>query len=191
MQYFYVCGYFCKKKYNKIVMSKRNALSPLVWGPKTWFFLESTALGYPENPSEEEKEAAKKLLTSLEYLLPCGTCRYHFGEFLKKYQENISLDDIVGDRYSFITFLIEAHNDVRIRNGSAPRTVGDVFTYYQAKYLGNDLEKFEKMNNIDFFTDDILKTLIYHFNPITLLIGIVIGLFIFKLYNDYHKKFNF
>ena len=49
-------------------MSKRNALSPAVWGPKTWFFLESAALGYPEKPSDDEKEAAKKLLTSLEYL---------------------------------------------------------------------------------------------------------------------------
>ena len=67
-------------------MSKRNALSPLVWGPKTWFFLESVALGYPEKPTDDEKEAAKKLLTSLQYLLPCGTCRYHFQEFLVKYQ---------------------------------------------------------------------------------------------------------
>ena len=172
-------------------MSKRNALSPLVWGPKTWFFLESTALGYPEHPSEEEKEAAKKLLTSLEYLLPCGTCRYHFGEFLRKYQENIPLDDIVADRYSFITFLIEAHNNVRIRNGTAPRTVGEVFTYYQAKYLGNDLEKFEEIKNVDAITMDFFKTTLFHFNPITLLIGILIGLFIYKLYADNRGKFNF
>ena len=87
--------------------------------------------------------------------------------------------------------MIESHNAVRIRNGSAPRTVGEVFTYYQAKYLGNDVEKFDKINNIDFFTNDIFKTLLFHFNPITLFIGILVGLFIFKLYNDYHKKFNF
>jgi hypothetical protein len=171
-------------------MSKRNALSPVVWGPKTWFFLESTALGYPEKPSDEEKDAAKKLLTSLEYLLPCGACRYHFGEFLKKYKQTQSLDEIVADRYSFITFLIEAHNDVRIRNGSAPRTVGEVFTYYQAKYLGNDVEKFDEMKQTDVIGNDFFKTVLYHFNPITLLIGVLIGLFIYKLYNDYHKKFN-
>jgi hypothetical protein len=172
-------------------MSKRNALSPLVWGPKTWFFLESAALGYPEKPSDDEKEAAKKLLTSLEYLLPCGACRYHFGEFLKKYQQTQSLDDIVGDRYSFITFLIEAHNDVRVRNGSAPRTVVEVFTNYQAKYLGNDLENFDEVNNTDALTIDFFKKTLFHFNPITLLIGILIGLFMYKLYNEHHKNFNF
>lgn len=171
-------------------MSKRNALSPAVWGPKTWFFLESAALGYPEKPSDAEKEAAKKLLTSLEYLLPCGACRYHFGIFLKKYQETQSLDDIVGDRYSFITFLIDAHNDVRIRNGSAPRTVGEVFTYYQAKYLGNDVEKFDEVKNPEVLAMDFFKTTLFHFNPIMLLIGILIGLFMYKLYNEYYKKFN-
>jgi hypothetical protein len=171
-------------------MSKRNALSPAVWGPKTWFFLESTALGYPEKPSDNEKEAAKKLLTSLQYLLPCGTCRYHFGDFLKKYQQIHSMDEIVADRYAFITFLIEAHNDVRVRNGTAPRTVGEVFTYYQAKYLGNDIEKFDEMKNPENFTVDFAKSLLFHFNPITLSIGILIGLFMYKLYNDYHEKFN-
>ena len=173
-------------------MSKRNALSPLVWGPKTWFFLESVALGYPENPSDDEKEAAIKLITSLEYLLPCGTCRYHFGDFLKKYQHknSLTLGDIVADRYAFITFLIESHNAVRIRNGSAPRTVGEVFTYYQAKYLGNDIDKFDDMKNPENFTNDFAKSILFHFNPITLSIGVLIGLFMYKLYMDYHEKFN-
>ena len=174
-------------------MSKRNALSPLVWGPKTWFFLESVALGYPEKPSDDEKEAAKNLLLSLEHLLPCGTCRYHFGKFIKEYQEknSLKLDDLVADRYSLITFLIEAHNDVRIRNGSSPRTVGEVFTYYQDKYLSNGLDKFEEVKNPEIIMTDMLKTVLFHFNPITLLIGIVIGLFIYKIYSDNNGKFNF
>jgi len=59
-------------------MSNRNNLLPTVWGPKGWFFLDSIALGYPENPSDDEKLAAKNMINSLQHLLPCYGCRVHF-----------------------------------------------------------------------------------------------------------------
>jgi len=133
-----------KKKYINKLMSKRNALSPIVWGPRAWFFLESIALGYPEEPTNDEKEAIKNVILSLEYLLPCGVCRYHYGEYLKNYLKNNKLDTVVEDRYSLITFFIELHNDIRIRNGQTPRIVGEVFTYYQKMYLHNDVNILDK-----------------------------------------------
>jgi hypothetical protein len=165
-------------------MSKRNALAPVVWGPRGWFFLESIALGYPEEPSDDEKEAAKDLILSLEYLLPCGTCRYHYGDYLKKYIEINSFYTVVEDRYSLITFIIDLHNDVRIRNGQTPRTVGDVFTYYQKMYLHNDVDLLAPDTVTDY-----TRNILFHFNPITLLVGILIGLIIFKLFNQYFRRF--
>lgn len=164
-------------------MSKRNALAPVVWGPRAWFFLESIALGYPEEPSDDEKEAIKNLILSLEYLLPCGTCRHHYGDYLQKYIETYSLDKVVEDRYSLITFIIDLHNDVRIRNGQTPRTVGDVFTYYQKMYLHNDVDLLAPDSVTDY-----TRNILFHFNPITLLVGILIGLIIFKLFNQYFRR---
>jgi len=176
---------------NKRIMSKRNSLSPTIWGPKTWFFLESAAIGYPENPTAEEKTAAKNLLLSLKYLLPCGGCREHYTGHLNNYLKDKSLDSAVEDRYSLINFIVDIHNTVRVQNGQVPRTIGDVFTYYQNAYLENNVsnntEKFES----DFFENksheklvDSVKSVLFHFNPLTLLIGIMLGLIIYKYYSD-------
>ena len=114
-------------------MSNRNSLSPIIWGPKTWFFLESMAIGYPEEPTNDEQTAAKNLLLSLKYLLPCGGCRANYSNFI----ENKNMDDAVRDRHTLLNFLIDVHNDVRIKNGQAPRAIGDIFIYYQNAYLQN------------------------------------------------------
>jgi hypothetical protein len=87
-------------------MSNRVNLSPLHWGPKTWFFLESAAIAYPTNPTDNEKLAAKQLILSLKELLPCLNCRLNYASYL---DENIKgndldyFDEIVKNRESFIT----------------------------------------------------------------------------------------
>lgn len=51
---------------------------PKLWGSSSWIFLEYTALGYPDNPTEEDKERYSMLYKSLEYTLPCKECRQNF-----------------------------------------------------------------------------------------------------------------
>jgi hypothetical protein len=151
-------------------------------------FLESIALGYPEEPTEDEKEAIKNIIVSLEYLLPCGTCRHHYKQHLIKYLQNNSLDSIVEDRYSLITFFIDIHNAVRIQNGQTPRTAGEVFTYYQKTYLQNDIDILDKDGRSPDIVMDYAKNILFHFNPITLLVGILIGLIMFKLVNQHIRR---
>ena len=47
----------------------RQNLNPNIWGPHAWFFLESIAIGYPDNPTKEEKIKAKNFFLLLESLL--------------------------------------------------------------------------------------------------------------------------
>jgi hypothetical protein len=113
-------------------MSNRVNLSPLHWGPKTWFFLESAAIGYPSNPTDAEKTSAKNLLLSLKDLLPCLSCRINYANYL---DENINyLDDAVKDRDSLFEFILKVHNDVRVKTGKAGRSMEEVFNYYQTQY---------------------------------------------------------
>jgi hypothetical protein len=182
-------------------MSNRVNLSPLHWGPKTWFFLESAAIAYPTHPTEEEKTSAKNLLLSLKDLLPCLNCRLNYASYLDEQTKGNDLDylnKIVENRETFITFIINVHNDVRIRNGQEGRSIDDVFNYYQQQYSKKPEKNFENFDNKIRSKEDIINSMnydnkfresftsemLFHFNPITLLIGFMLGLIIYKFYSD-------
>ena len=183
-------------------MSDRVNLSPLHWGPKTWFFLESMAIAYPVNPTEEEKLSAKNLILSLKHLLPCLNCRLNYATYFD--ENTVCLDDVVKNRETLITFIVDVHNEVRVRNGQEGRSMEDVFNYYQKQYSKKpekDIETFINQNNTIKSRDEIIKSMnynqqnritenftsemLFHFNPITLLIGFMIGLIIYKFYIEY------
>lgn len=50
-----------------------------LWGSSGWTFLEYTALGYPDSPTDKDKEHYKQLFSNLEYTLPCKECRINFS----------------------------------------------------------------------------------------------------------------
>ena len=58
----------------------RTNLLPKVWGKPAWMFLYTVALGYPNQPTPQDKEAGKRLILSLQELLPCDKCRVNFRE---------------------------------------------------------------------------------------------------------------
>jgi hypothetical protein len=175
---------------------QRINLSPVHWGPKTWFFLESAAIAYPVSPSENQKLSAKNLIMSLQDLLPCEKCRINYSEFLTQYLKRNDMNSIVKDRDSLLSYIVDVHNDVRIRNGQDAISIEDVFSYYQLEY-SKPVRSTETHNNKLQSKDDIIKILdrkehfsnfssdmLFHFNPITLLIGVLIGLIIYKFYSE-------
>jgi hypothetical protein len=182
-------------------MSERISLTPGVWGPKTWFFLESMAMAYPENPTDDEKLSAKNLILSLKDLLPCWGCRVNFGKYLEQYTQTDPLDKIVEKRGSLIEFIIASHNDVRVRTGVEPISVEDTFKYYNKEYLSyvkkvkepdgkeeftqnKESSVFSETSNKTINANQVVKTLLYQFNPIMLLIGFILGLIIYKFFSD-------
>jgi hypothetical protein len=168
-------------------MQDRINLSPLHWGPKTWFFLESAGIAYPKNPTDDQKTSAKNFIVSLKDLLPCETCRIHYNEFLKNTPD---LDSVVRNRDSFIDYIVNLHNNVRVRNKQSELPISKVFKYYEDIYstpavptetfTNNKLQK----DNITENFSNIASDMLFHFNPITLLIGVMIGLIIYKFYSD-------
>ena len=182
-------------------MSNRVNLSPLHWGPKTWFFLESAAIAYPTNPTNEEKTSAKNLILSLKDLLPCLNCRLNYASYLDEQTKGNDLeylDKIVENRETFITFIVNVHNDVRVRNGQEGRSIEDVFDYYQKQYTKKPEKTFENFDNKIRSKEDIINSMnynkedfssftsemLFHFNPLTLLIGFMLGLIVYKFYSD-------
>ena len=70
-----------------------NLLSPKMWGPHAWQFLEAVAFGYPEQPTEDQKKTAKQFFEALSMLLPCSQCQEHFKENVLKMPPNVESRD--------------------------------------------------------------------------------------------------
>ncbi|KAJ2517119.1 hypothetical protein GGI11_003251 [Coemansia sp. RSA 2049] len=75
-------------------------------GRRTWYLLHVMASRYPEDPTRDEKDAAKSFLFLLSRLYPCGDCAHHFQQHLKKYPP------LVESRNDLEQYLCSMHNVV-------------------------------------------------------------------------------
>ena len=83
-------------------------ITPDVWGPHGWKFLHYVTLGYPNQPSEQEKQSYRTFFNALGDVLPCKKCSNNFKENLNEY----SLESALENRGLLIKWLIDIHNAV-------------------------------------------------------------------------------
>ena len=88
---------------------------PNVWGPHAWKFLHFVTLGYPNNPTENDKKKYKLFFMLLQDTLPCSICAKHFGENLKK---KPLTDKDLSSKENLIYWLIDFHNVVNKMNNN-------------------------------------------------------------------------
>lgn len=86
-----------------------TVISPTVWGSKMWHALHYVSLGYPENPTEDQKRKYKSFYLLLQDVLPCAVCAGHYAENLKRLPLT---DSIMSDREALIKWVIDMHNIV-------------------------------------------------------------------------------
>ena len=114
----------------------RQNLEPKIWGPHAWFFLESIAMAYPQEPTYDDKKNAEKFFISLQLLIPCKKCRDNYKKHLKEYPLN---EDILANRDNLFKWIVDIHNSV---DPKKKRTYDEVFNYYLEKYnIGNVKKK--------------------------------------------------
>lgn len=59
-------------------------------GRAAWKLMHTTFARFPENPTDEEKEALRTYVHLFQRLYPCGECAQHFGQVLEKYPPQVS-----------------------------------------------------------------------------------------------------
>ena len=138
-------------------------MNPKFWGPHGWYFLHSITMHYPKNPSEQEKQIYFNFFKSLENVLPCEKCAYHYSQNLKK----LPLEPALESRDTLVRWLIGVHNEVNKETGKREYSYEEVIEEY--KY---------KMNRLN--SD---PTLVYKV--------IILGLLVFIGYHVYNKKISF
>lgn len=84
-------------------------MDPKIWGPPGWIFLHFITFGYPDNPTEEDKQNYKNFFINIKNVLPCQKCRDNYEDHLKKYPLN---DQILSNKTQFIKWFIDIHNEV-------------------------------------------------------------------------------
>jgi len=86
----------------------KNSIKPKIWGPHGWKFLHYVSLGYPDNPTEEDKRNYKDYFTSLRYVLPCEKCALNYKHNLAKFP----IDNHLHNRDTLVKWAIDVHNEV-------------------------------------------------------------------------------
>jgi hypothetical protein len=97
---------------------------PDIWGPYGWKFIHFVTLGYPNSPTEEQKNNYKIFLTSIKHVLPCSICSNHYAENLEKTPLN---DEVLSTRKNLIAWGIEMHNHVNRSNNKKVYTYEEGF----------------------------------------------------------------
>lgn len=136
----------------------RHNYDPEIWGGHGWFFLETIALSYPINPTDEQKYEFATFFDSMKKILPCGKCRKNYMDHIKVYPLT---DDVLRNRDNLVDWLLKIHNSARISMGKKSITLEEYIKYYADKYNK---------------TDDT------YFYYILLGIGIIILMWIIKIY---------
>ncbi|CAL1711756.1 unnamed protein product [Somion occarium] len=93
-----------------VIMGKLgNATAKVELGRATWKLLHTMTLRFPENPTEDQRNALSSYFHLFSRLYPCGECAHEFQQLLKKYPPQTS------SRRAAATWLCFVHNEVNTR----------------------------------------------------------------------------
>ncbi|KAH7883249.1 ERV/ALR sulfhydryl oxidase domain-containing protein [Phlebopus sp. FC_14] len=93
-----------------VIMSKLgNETAKAELGRATWKLLHTMTLRYPENPTQDERDAFTSYIYLTSRLYPCGECAAEFQELLKRFPPQTS------SRRAASLWLCSVHNEVNAR----------------------------------------------------------------------------
>ena len=141
-------------------------MTPKIWGRYGWYFLHLVTYGYPKNPTELDKIHYYDYIIALQHVLPCGKCRRHMNEYLKKYPLT---NEVLNSRTNLVKWGIDFHNVVNYYTGKP------MLTYTEATNEINKIMNPRKTNHHN-------RSLLY------ILIIIIIVIICYLIYYRYIKK---
>tara|TARA_Y100000590_G_scaffold454867_1_gene602422 strand:- start:1630 stop:2091 length:462 start_codon:yes stop_codon:yes gene_type:complete len=142
---------------------------PDTWGPHGWKFIHFIALGYPNNPTEQDKVKYKNFFYLLGDVIPCIICAQHY----KKNLEKINIDSYLSSKNSLLQWTILMHNEVNKSNGKKTYTFdegikmivnGQGPIYCKEDFLNTESNKLSNSNNyilITFLVLVIILLIVY------------------------------
>lgn len=105
-------------------------MDPRVWGPHMWRAYHYVALGFPENPSPQDRQRYKQWYTTLHHVLPCNHCAEHYAQHIRQNP----IDDFLDSPRRLFEWTVNVHNVVNMTLGKRIQlSVEDAIALYPAK----------------------------------------------------------
>lgn len=123
-------------------------MEPRVWGKYIWTSIHIIALGYPENPTQEDKDNYKNFYINLWRVIPCYKCSINY----KKHLEELPIDNHLNDNISLFRWTVDFHNIVNKELGKKEWTFEESLEKFRKIARGED----EKFVSIDSKWDNLL-----------------------------------
>ena len=104
------------------------------WGPNAWSLIHYTALAYPSQPTDVDKENYKTFYYSLQNTLPCPKCALNYQRHLK----DIPIDEALVGPEELFKWTIDIHNEVNKELGKRKYSYQEVSDKYIKKEENTD-----------------------------------------------------
>ncbi len=101
-------------------MYDKGGVGPDTWGPHGWKFIHYTAMGFPHNPTQQDKNKYKKFYEALGDVIPCVLCRNNYVDHLKEFPLN---NQVLSCKDDLMAWTIKIHNIVNKSNGKKEFTI--------------------------------------------------------------------
>lgn len=83
-------------------------MEPKVWGRYLWTSIHSIALGYPDEPTEQDKKDFKEFYSNLWKVIPCQRCSDNY----KKHLQELPIDGFLDSNTDLFAWTVKLHNIV-------------------------------------------------------------------------------
>ena len=83
-------------------------LDPNIFGSSLWKSVHFIALGFPDNPDDQQKQQYAIWFHNLSNVIPCEKCAFEYSKLLEKYPP----DDYMTDSLSLFQWTVFIHNEV-------------------------------------------------------------------------------
>lgn len=97
-----------------------------IFGPKLWATMHFVSLGYPKNPSENDKKNYRAFYENIVNVIPCDECSKHLRDNLKK----VDIQPFLESRKLLFEWTVKLHNTVNIMLGKPEWSLTYAYNYY-------------------------------------------------------------
>ena len=109
------------KEKSKHIFTKKDyesdmGFSTYIWGPAFWHVLHTISFNYPVKPTKEDKKNYITFIKSLQFVLPCGSCRENFKKNINAKETKLTMK-VMKNRESLSRWLNNLHNTINKQLG--------------------------------------------------------------------------